>query len=783
MKDLVFGYSRPTDEEFAEMWRQCVFAFDANTLLNIYRYTPETQEKFFAALERLKERIWIPRQAASEYQKNREEVINSQLKVYDEVAARFEEIEKTAKHLEENFKKHRSIKIKSVVEQIRNGLANAKASLDKDKAQHPKTSDHEKLHDQVVEILAGKTGAGFDDKRLAQIYEEAEQRFKVQRPPGFGDIKKPVPDRYGDVVMWFQIIEYAKTEKKPLIFVTDDRKDDWWLKKSGKTVSPRPELLEEFDAAAKVRFYMYQSEQFIERALEFFDIEDRQSAVEEIQEIRKQDEAQEAKQNTAFDRIDSSQYSGKSSYRTIPSLDFNAIREATALRAALGPTLPLVGEHAHNLTRQIFSDFAHSAIPDAAHEAARTAHEAAKALVSQPQFGETLRDIAARAASPFAQSMQDTLARTALRLDQPTLGAISQINQPALDAARQWQETLDRSGLRGRRIPRSLDIAISKFDSSELNGAENQNKVKVEIILRDAPLEETDDEADEEFDADAQEADATNEIELFDFDRFPFAVALVHGRNTGNSHETTHCLRRAAPKEWQAWAQAIERTRRYWSPAELAEHNADRSEEERADEVFNDFYWEHDANDFLYDRIIGEIAGVRLDKDDDFPLDRFRRLPPEIIAKFRYGIKDAAIKSFYECYCWLEKPKNPGANENLVCQRLSHWGKDFAVNHILRKATAAESSQFRTQIIEGYKLVDEDDREIIVLKLNLQVADRFYDELILNVENALVDGQPFAQESRACFLGAINPVYKLRVLEAHLNIHAWYFTIDDIVFP
>lgn len=50
------AYRRPTEEEFAEMWRLCVFAFEANMLLNTYRYTPVTQEKFFAILKRLKDR-------------------------------------------------------------------------------------------------------------------------------------------------------------------------------------------------------------------------------------------------------------------------------------------------------------------------------------------------------------------------------------------------------------------------------------------------------------------------------------------------------------------------------------------------------------------------------------------------------------------------------------------------------------------------------------------------------------------------------------------------------
>ena len=110
MKDLFTAFRRPTEEEFAEMWRLCFFAFDANMLLNIYRYKPETQEKFFAILERLKGRIWIPYQAASEYFKRREDVIQSQLKVFDDVAVRLDtDLEKLMKQLEEGYKRHPSM--------------------------------------------------------------------------------------------------------------------------------------------------------------------------------------------------------------------------------------------------------------------------------------------------------------------------------------------------------------------------------------------------------------------------------------------------------------------------------------------------------------------------------------------------------------------------------------------------------------------------------------------------------------------------------------------------
>lgn len=71
----------------------------------------------------------------------------------------------------------------------------------------------------------------------------------------------------------------------------------------------------------------------------------------------------------------------------------------------------------------------------------------------------------------------------------------------------------------------------------------------------------------------------------------------------------------------------------------------------------------------------------------------------------------------------------------------------------------------------------------IVLKLNLQAVSELYNKLVVKIENATVRGQSYNPETHNDFLREINPVHKLRILEPHLNINAWYFKIDDMIFP
>src|SRR3990167_6122081 len=83
MKKSFPGYYQPTDDEFNEIWENCVFVLDANVLLNLYRYSPETRDELINVLGEISDRLWLPHQAALEYHMNRLSVIQQQADTYD----------------------------------------------------------------------------------------------------------------------------------------------------------------------------------------------------------------------------------------------------------------------------------------------------------------------------------------------------------------------------------------------------------------------------------------------------------------------------------------------------------------------------------------------------------------------------------------------------------------------------------------------------------------------------------------------------------------------------
>ncbi len=68
----------------------------------------------------------------------------------------------------------------------------------------------------------------FSFKRIYQICDEGEKRFKNKTPPGFKDKEKQGLRQFGDLILWNEILEISKANSTNVLFVTDDGKEDWW---------------------------------------------------------------------------------------------------------------------------------------------------------------------------------------------------------------------------------------------------------------------------------------------------------------------------------------------------------------------------------------------------------------------------------------------------------------------------------------------------------------------------------------------------------------------------
>ena len=85
MKNKFKGFYSLQEEQFKHLWKNAVFVFDTNVLLNLYRYQESTTEQLIKVIDHLKDRVWIPYHVGLEYQRNRLKVIAGQNAKFSEV--------------------------------------------------------------------------------------------------------------------------------------------------------------------------------------------------------------------------------------------------------------------------------------------------------------------------------------------------------------------------------------------------------------------------------------------------------------------------------------------------------------------------------------------------------------------------------------------------------------------------------------------------------------------------------------------------------------------------
>lgn len=296
MKKEFIGYYNPTEKEIDDAWSKGTFAFDTNTLLNLYRYTDLTRKDFLTALKTIKDKLFLPHQAALEFHSNRVGVIEGIGYSYDNLHKVFESnFEKNLEPQIIQFKKHPSIIIDNIKKLHTEFLKKISLELEKQKKTHPDFKTNDEVLEQLTELFENATGKEHSKEELKRIFAEGKERYSENIPPGYKDLenKRKKTDRhiYGDLIIWKELINYSKKEKKPLIFITDDRKEDWWTIENGKTIRPREELIKEFYDLTGIRILIYNAENFLKYAKEKRLVPElNEETIKEVKDVRVSDE-------------------------------------------------------------------------------------------------------------------------------------------------------------------------------------------------------------------------------------------------------------------------------------------------------------------------------------------------------------------------------------------------------------------------------------------------------------------------------------------------------------
>ncbi len=280
MKNIFKEYNALSTEEIKGLWENSIFIFDTNILLNLYRYSDETSLKLIETIEALK-KFWIPYQVGLEFYKKRLIVISDQKKSFEEFEKKMNEIINTVEDKNRNpfFSSNLLLKLNTIRENI-------KKEVDLKKEHFDNALVKDILLERINKLFENKVGNQPSQEELKSIYNEGERRYKENIPPGFKDNLKPGNDKFGDLIIWKEIINKAKADSIDVIFISDDRKEDWWLDHQGKTISPRPELLKEFNIETKKNCHFYKPFQFLEFSNKYLNSKVKNEVIEEVKNYK-----------------------------------------------------------------------------------------------------------------------------------------------------------------------------------------------------------------------------------------------------------------------------------------------------------------------------------------------------------------------------------------------------------------------------------------------------------------------------------------------------------------
>nr|WP_315301338.1 PIN domain-containing protein [Raoultella terrigena] len=254
-------------EQLKALWEAALIIPDTNILLHLLRHSPEVRSQLLDVFERKKSSLWIPYQVGVEFQRRRLDVQQHSRDAYDRLETDLSKFVNQAKDSLNQYRAHPVIDIGRELSALEVFRSDFQQRIAFAKAQHP-TEEFNISFAKVTELFTGKVGTRPTNERIAAIHKEGADRYAKKIPPGFEDAKKTADggDKFGDLVIWMEIIEKAKKDKRPVIFVTDDGKSDWWYIHRGKKIGPHPALIEEFLATTEQEFHIYELLQFLRYA-------------------------------------------------------------------------------------------------------------------------------------------------------------------------------------------------------------------------------------------------------------------------------------------------------------------------------------------------------------------------------------------------------------------------------------------------------------------------------------------------------------------------------------
>lgn len=324
-------YEERNDLALKRIWadEKTLFVFDTNVLLGLYSFQPENRDDFFKVLELINGRAWIPYHVGLKFQRNRLQIIKNRRKFFTEMKKKADDLSHTISFdqkvfttfqnecsLIKNFPTVNS-KIIEIQQNIKDKIdilnAELRQSISELRAEI-KSQDKDGIFLNSEDIVRNKIDIFFTNEKVGKnifdtqdklniLFQEGEDRYKKEIPPGFEDAKDKGEDtfyfsnlefksKFGDLIIFKQIIDYCREKSlKNVIFVSEDTKSDWRIIEDfegKKILGARAELKNEiYNEAGVENFSILKIDEFLTKSKIYLNVNIEDSSIQDIKDSLK----------------------------------------------------------------------------------------------------------------------------------------------------------------------------------------------------------------------------------------------------------------------------------------------------------------------------------------------------------------------------------------------------------------------------------------------------------------------------------------------------------------
>jgi PIN like domain len=267
------GYKITSPAELDAALREALVAIDANVLLDLYRFRPQTSQDLIKTLKSLGDRLVVPHQALREFWRRRQRAQDSP---GDAMRAATDALDKSARSIRDAADRWaRAVgvdddEVSDLIAPVNDALGTLKGKLQDVLQDASAEGGGDPILEQLEVILAGRVTSSLSPEERTECVAEANRRIEAEEPPGYMDADKQDGDLpeggAGDYLVWYEATHYAKKQDRDLLIVTRDQKEDWWWRQNSDFIGPRPELTLEYHQLTGRRLFLMRPADLLARA-------------------------------------------------------------------------------------------------------------------------------------------------------------------------------------------------------------------------------------------------------------------------------------------------------------------------------------------------------------------------------------------------------------------------------------------------------------------------------------------------------------------------------------